>query len=551
MAGPSLLNTVKDLDRLRQIVGVLARHGFGEVLRRSGLGALVPGTTKDAPKVRLGERIRLVLTELGPSFVKLGQIISTRPDLIPDDVVLELKKLQDEVPPEPFEVVKPLVESELGAPLESIFEAFEEKALASASVGQVHAAKLRTADGLVDVVVKIQRPNVKKTMEADIDLLYWLAHAIERAIPEAKLYNPVKMVAEFDRAASAELDYTQEADNAERFSRNFEGKRYVRFPKVHREASSKRVLTLERFDGPKIDRAHTQGYKGEQIAKIAVDVIVQQIFEDGFFHADPHPGNVFILGESDRPIIGMIDLGLVGHLTPQLRDRTIDLMVAAVREDYRGIADALWAIGRPTKKVDRMAYEAEVTILAQKYLGKKLGEIELSGLLRDLVDGSRRYGIEVPGGFLMMGKALMTVEGVGKEIYPELDVFEEVRPYFLRLIQQRYSPERITNDVIRGVMRLSNAASEAPLQLQEILEDLRKGAFRVQVREQGLQHAADRLGRRVFAGLVVGSTILGGAMLLSAGQRWLGGLIMGLGLGYGFLHAAMVFILGQRARPDD
>lgn len=547
MAAPSILNTVKDLERLRQIVAVLARHGFGEVLRRSGLGMLVPGSTKDAPKLRVGERIRLVLTELGPSFVKLGQIVSTRPDLISDDIITELKKLQDEVPPEPYEHVKPLVESELGAPIETLFEEFATEPLASASVGQVHAAKLKTADGIFDVVVKVQRPNVKKTMEADIDLLYWLAHAIERAVPEAKLYNPVKMVAEFDRAVTAELDYTQEADNAERFARNFEGKRYVRFPKVYREASARRVLTLERFVGPKIDHAPKVGFSGEKIAKASVDIIVQQIFEDGFFHADPHPGNVFILGEHERPIVGMIDLGLVGHLTPQLRDRTIDLMVAAVREDYRAIADALWAIGKPTRKVDRNAFEAEVALLAQKYLGKKLGELEMSGLIRDLVDGTRRYGIEVPGGFLMMGKALMTVEGVGKEIYPELDVFKEVRPYFLRLIQQRYSPERITQDVLRGVMRLSNAANEAPLQLQEILEDLRNGAFRVQVREQGLLSAADRLGRRFFSGIVVGSTILGGAMLLSAGQRWLGGTIMGLGLAYGFLHAAWVFLLGQRA----
>jgi len=547
--GPNLLNTVKDLDRLRQIVGVLAKHGFGQLVARSGLGALVSKKRKEEEqKKTVGERLRLTLQELGPSFVKLGQIISTRPDIVPADIIKELKKLQDEVPPEPFEKIKPMIEGELGATIEDIFVDFDETPLASASIGQVHRAKLKTDDGLIDVVVKCQRPDVKQTMELDLDLLYWLAHAVERSIPEAKLWKPVQMVQEFDRAVTAELDFVNEADNAERFTHNFERKRYVCFPKVYRSASSRRVLTIEYFDGKKVYDAIEAGHSGRAIAKTAVDIMIQQIFEDGFFHADPHPGNVFILGDPDRPVIAMIDLGLVGHLTPQLRDRTIDLMVAAVREDFRGVADALYQIGRPTKKIDRQAYEAEVAVLAQKYLGKSLGEIELSALLRDLVDGARRYGIEIPSGFLMMGKALMTVEGVGKEIYPDLDVFEEVKPYFLRLIQQRYSPERITQDVIRGVTRLSHAATEAPMQMQEILEDLRKGAFSLQVQETTLKEATDRLGRRIFSGLVVSSSLLSGSLLMAADKMWIGGTIAGLGAAYGMAHWMLVFILNRR-RP--
>ncbi len=547
--GPNLLNTVKDLDRLRQIVGVLAKHGFGQLVARSGLGALVSKKRKEEEQQKtVGERLRLTLQELGPSFVKLGQIVSTRPDIIPADIIKELKKLQDEVPPEPFEKIKPMLEGELGATIEDLFVDFEEKPLASASIGQVHRAKLKTDDGLVDVVVKCQRPDVKQTMELDLDLLYWLAHAVERSIPEAKLWRPVQMVQEFDRAVTAELDFVNEADNADRFAHNFTRKRYVCFPKVYRSASSRRVLTIEYFDGKKVYDAIEDGHSGATIAKTAVDIMIQQIFEDGFFHADPHPGNVFILGDPDRPQIAMIDLGLVGHLTPKLRDRTIDLMVAAVREDFRGVADALYQIGRPTKKIDREAYEAEVAVLAQKYLGKSLGDIELSALLRDLVDGARRYGIEIPSGFLMMGKALMTVEGVGKEIYPDLDVFEEVKPYFLRLIQQRYSPERITQDVIRGVTRLSHAATEAPMQMQEILEDLRKGAFSLQVQETTLKEATDRLGRRIFSGLVVSSSILSGALLMAADKMWIGGTIAGLGAAYGMAHWMLVFILNRR-RP--
>jgi ubiquinone biosynthesis protein len=222
-------------------------------------------------------------------------------------------------------------------------------------------------------------------------------------------------------------------------------------------------------------------------------------------------------------------------------------MLAAIREDYRGIADALYAIGRPTKKIDRQAYEAEVTILSQKYLGKKLEDIEITSLIRDLVYGARKYGIEIPPDFLMLGKSLMTVEGVGKEIYPELDLFEEVKPYFLKLMRQRYSPERITQDVMRGVLRMSSAAAEMPLQMQEILDDLRKGAFRVQVKEADLKEAADHMGRRLFSGLVVGSLYIAASVLAASHLLWPAGVTAILATLYAGGHGALVFVLGRRA----
>jgi ubiquinone biosynthesis protein len=249
------------------------------------------------------------------------------------------------------------------------------------------------------------------------------------------------------------------------------------------------VLTLEYLAGRKVYAAQRAGVSGELMAKRSVEIIIQQIFEDGFFHADPHPGNIIIMGSDDDPVIGMIDVGMVGRLTSKMRDRTIDLMLAAVREDYGGIADALYAIGRPTHKVSRDAYDAEVAALAQRYLGRRLKEIELGPLIRDLVMGSRKFGVEIPTEFLMLGKSLMTVEGVGKEIYPELDLLEEVRPYFMELFQQRYSPERMTQDALRGLRRIGGAASEMPLQLEEILDDLRKGAFSVRTQQTQLESA--------------------------------------------------------------
>lgn len=549
MAPPTLLSAVRDLDRLRQIVAVLVRHGFGEVVARTGLGSLVVGKSEARANQTVGERVRLVITDLGPSFVKLGQIVSTRPDLIPPDVIAELKKLQDRVPPVPYDQIKQQVETDLSAPIDQLFESFDPEPLASASVGQVHRARLECDDGKVrDVAVKVQRPGIKATIERDVDLLYILAQAAERSIPDARIYSPVKLVSEFDRAITAELDFQLEADHAVRFAKNFEGHPEVRFPKIHRSHSGKRVLTLEFFDGRKVYDAVEQGWDAEKITRATLGIIIKSVFEDGFFHADPHPGNVFIMGQPEAPVIGMIDLGLVGRLTPQLRDKTIDLMVAAVQEDYRGIADALYAIGTPTRKVDRAAFEGEVAMLSEKYLGKKLGDIEVSALIRDLVGGATKYGLEIPPDFLMVGKALMTVEGVGREIAPSFDLYEEMKPYFLKLMANRYSPERMLPELLRSVARISNAATEFPMQAQEILEDLRHGRLEVRTREPSLAQAFDVIGRRVYSGFVVGSLLIGSAWLLASNSVFGSALFFLMALGWGGAHTVLAMWLSRKKR---
>ncbi|GAB4213389.1 MAG: AarF/ABC1/UbiB kinase family protein [Sandaracinaceae bacterium] len=549
MAPPTLFSTVRDLDRLRQIVAVLVRHGFGEVLSRTPLGTLIQGKSEAQKNQTVAERVRLVVTDLGPSFVKLGQIMSTRPDLVPPDVILELKKLQDRVPPVPFADIKAQIEGELNAPIHEVFEAFDESPLASASVGQVHRARIRLEDGTPrDVVVKVQRPNIKNTIERDVELLYLLAGTIERAIPESRVYQPVKMVSEFDRAISAELDFGLEADHAVRFAKNFEGHPHVRFPKVYRRLSAKRVLVLEFFDGMKVYDAVQRGFDGEDITRTMLSITIKSIFEDGFFHADPHPGNILLMGQAAAPVIGMIDLGLVGRLTPQLRDKTIDLMVAAVQEDYRGLADALYAIGTPTKKVDRNAFEAEVTQLAQKYLGKQLAEIEVSALIRDLVSGAQKYGMEIPPDFLMVGKAIMTMEGVGKEIAPHFDLYEEMKPYFLKLLQQRYSPEKMLPEILRSLARISGAATDFPLQAQEILEDLRQGRLELRTKDAATVAAYDLIGRRIYSGMVVGALIAGSAFLIAANAFWTGALFFLMAVGWGGAHVVLATWMGRKKK---
>jgi ubiquinone biosynthesis protein len=532
----SLLSTVRDLGRLREIVAVLTRHGFGEVLGRMGLARLAPvgtaaeGGDGEKRSIAWQTRIRLVLQELGPSFIKLGQIASTRGDVLPPELITELKKLQDDVPAVGFPSIKETVEGSLGLTLDEVYAHFDEKPLATASIGQVHRARLRAEfdelehdeNGVAlpkaerEVVVKVQRPGVKETVERDLELLHLLAGILDRSIEEARIYDPVGLVEQFDRSITAELDFGTEAGNAERFRRNFAGKPGIAFPKVYRRASSKRVLTLEYFDGKKIPAALAAGASGPRIAKDAVGIVIKMIFEDGFFHADPHPGNIIILGPPEEPTIGLIDLGMVGRLSPEMRDKTIRLMVAAVRQDSRAVADALYAIGRPTKKVDMHEYRAHVEVLAEKYLGKPLKEIELALMIKDLVDGAVKYGLEIPSDFMMVGKSLMTIEGIGRELDPDLDVFGEAKPYFFELIKRRLSPEEIGNELLRGAERFAGVARDVPLHLQEVLDDLRMGRLQIQTVETSTAPAFDRLGRRLFSGLVVASLNIAAAMVLTS-----------------------------------
>jgi ubiquinone biosynthesis protein len=521
----SVVRTVKNTERLAQIALVLARHGFGEIVSRLPLGPLKPtGAPQASGEPRtFSVRLREALQDLGPSFVKLGQVMSTRPDILPPEVIAELKKLQDDVPPMSAEEVDEVLAEAYGASLDAVFASFERAPLASASIGQVHLAKLRDPDGgggEIDVVVKLQRLRARATVERDLDLLYLLARLLEAHVPETKTFTPIAMVSEFDRAITAELDTGLEADNAVRFARNFEGHPEVRFPKPYRQASSKRTLVMERFIGQHLDDFVPAGGEGTgpRIARRALHVIAKMVFEDGFFHADPHPGNIIMMGTGENPVLGLIDLGLVGRLSEDMRDKAIQLMLAAVTADANGLADSLLAMGRPKGRVDLPRFRAEVAELSEKYLGRPLAEVEMSGLIRDLIQGAVKYDIEMPVEMLMVGKALMTVEGVGKQLDPNLDVWTELRPYFTKLVMDRFGPKRLGRDLLRGFRALTTGAVDLPGQVHDILDDLRSGKLEVKSRDPELALATERLGRRVFTGLVT-TALIGSATALLVVDR--------------------------------
>jgi len=535
----SIVHAARDLGRVRDISKVLVSHGFGEIVGRLGLRGR---KTNEDPLSEtratgsIGVRIRNVLEDLGPSFVKLGQIASTRSDVLPSDVIVELKKLLDDVPPVPAEAIRERIELSLGAPVSEIYEWFDDTPLAAASVAQVHRATLRTNDGMRDVVVKVQRPNIAETIASDLDLLHTFAALLERAIPESRTYSPVGLVQEFDRAMQSELDFTTEKENAERFASNFRDFPGARFPCVYGDASSKHVLTLEYLDGLKIYTAIERGFRAKDLARLAMHIVIKQIFEDGFFHADPHPGNVLVLGTVARPEYALIDLGMVGRLGPRMRDLTVDLMVAAAREDYDAVADAMYALATPTKKVEMRAFRANVALLAEKYMRRNLRDIDLSSLVHDLIATATRYGLEVPPDFVLVGKALITIEGVGKEIAPDFDIIEESRPLFLELMRKRYSPQRIGNELLRRMERLSGATSQLPEQLQEVLEDVRMGRLALRVTDTGSRDASDRLGRRLFSALIASGCLISGALFSIQGRDRTGTALLCVALAVILIH---------------
>jgi ubiquinone biosynthesis protein len=317
---------------------------------------------------------------------------------------------------------------------------------------------------------------------------------------------------------------------------------------VYREYSSRKAITMGYFDGSNLFDAVARGASAERIAKNAVQIVVKMIFEHGFFHADPHPGNILVLGTLEAPVLGLVDLGLVGRLSPRLRDRLVDLLIAAGTRDPRAIADALYSIGKPTKKVDRIAFETEVSRLSDKYLGRRLGDVPFSDLIRDLASASMRYGMETPSELVMVGKAVMTVEGIARQIYPALDVVEEMRPYFTEIVGHRYSPERLTTDMLHVATRFANAATEFPARADDILEDLRQGRMSIVVRQTSLLRATERLGRRIFSGLVVASMVLTGGLLLAQGHATYGNTLFAIA-GLWTLVVGITLTL-SRGRPD-
>ncbi|MGH7808397.1 MAG: ABC1 kinase family protein [Thermodesulfobacteriota bacterium] len=486
----SIFSKFGDVQRVRQIFTVLARHGYGHLIEKLGLsespllGIILPQPSQQT--ATNPQRLRQVLEELGPTFVKFGQILSTRPDLIPPAYTEEFSKLQDNVPPFPFEEVEHQVRIELSAEIEDLFTYFDSKPIASASLSQVHRGNLK--DGTM-VAVKVQRPRIRPLIESDIDLLYLLARITEESIPELNLYTPKKVVREFERAIMRELDFTIEAANAERFRTSFNGNSDIYFPKIYDELSSKRILTMDFVEGVKITDAPLFGYDPKLVARLGLRAVIEMIFRDGFFHADPHPGNVLVM-EGGR--LAYLDLGLAGRVSGETRDKMLLLLLAIAREDFDEVAQTFYKIGIKERDVDMPEFRADVIHICEKHFGKPLKYMELGSFIKDIIEGSFRHRIRIPYEYALMCKALITMEGVGKSLDPEINIFKESHPYLVEIFKKRYAPDRVSKDMTKTLISLIGLLQEAPPQIKGILDSLERGGLKVRVEDSRVEKKAFR-----------------------------------------------------------
>jgi len=511
----TLRNRYRDLQRLRKIASVLAKCGLGEladVLRARYHLFRFPGPAGNAELGR-GERFRLALEELGPTFVKLGQILSLRPDLVPPDIASELRKLQDEALPFPFSEVKAQIESELGQSLATLFQEFEEKPLAAASLAQVHRA--RTRDGEL-VAVKVQRPGIREVIDADLDILFEIAGLVERHLPDGELYNPVGTVEEFARSIREELDFTREGRHMEIFKHNFAGDETIYVPKVFWEYTTSRVLTMEYIEGIKIsdlERLEEVGLDRKVIARNGVQATLKQIFEYGFFHADPHPGNLLVLPGN---VIVPLDFGLVGRLDEVLRGLVAELLVGFVKKDVNRIIGVLRDMGGLDTDVDMIALRADILGLIDYYYGVPLKQLDFRRIFEEGMRLVRNYQIKIPTGFVLMGKALVTEEGVGRMLDPDLDMVSMAKPYVQRVLLRRYDPRRQLAkwlEILDGYHRM---LARLPTDVQAALTGL------AELGRTSASPGENRSRDRLSIALVIAALFLGSSLIVQSGTGpWL------------------------------
>jgi ubiquinone biosynthesis protein len=510
------LNVIERLERntrrFAEIGAVLVKYGLADWLRklpggrmrkwlRDSEGQAIPGLSTEV-------RLRLALTELGPTFIKVGQTMSTRPDLVGPVIASELSRLQSETPPDPAATAVAILEQELGRPVGEIFAAFDPVPLASASMAQVHAARLHTGE---EVVAKIQHPGIEKRIEADLGILEDLADQAEKHLAEVKPYRPVEIVRQLKKMLLQELDLTREAHNLEEFRRNFDGDETVHFPRPYPEFSSRRVLTMERLDGVLVSRAErvrSLGMDLDRFARRGAHMYLDMIFRDSFYHADPHPGNLMLLpGE----VVGVLDCGLVQRLDPELRESIEDMLLAVVRGDAEALTDVVWNLGTTPPRGSRQQLNAELAEYIAEYTRRPLNELDLSGALTSITDIIRRNHIFLPPPLSLMIRTLAELEGTAQLLNPGFNLAEVIRPYYRRTIGHRFSPRRLLRRFQRGSRDWDRLLGSLPRDLGDMMQRARSGTLRMHLEHRHLDPVVNRL----VLGLLTSSLFLGSSLLWS------------------------------------
>ncbi len=518
-------NAIKDINRFRKIISVIVQHGFGHFVQDLKIQWLFQGQTgqtavngqdltksqSDLPKdmnqqidpidqinaqinapinsqinsqISAYERIRDVLQELGPTFVKLGQILSTRQDILPKELCAHLQTLQNQVKPLPFEEIKKQIEISLQKNITDAFASFEVEPLASASIAQVHIAKLHQGE---EVVVKIQRPSIKTLIESDLSILKYLAQQVEKNVPEFKAFAPVLIIQEFERGLIKELDFKIEARHLEKFAKNFVGWDQIHIPKVYRELSTENILVMEKIPGVKITMAKEKypNLDMNQIAELSVEMLFKQVFEDGLFHGDLHPGNLLV---SEDGKLGLIDFGLVGRLSPQMRDILADLLMQITMKNDEMVARIIYEMSANGADIDYHAWERDISELMDKHFSNSsLADVDFGGIVKDLIDGAIAHQVSIPSEYTMFFKAVMTVEGIGKIVSPELDLLATCQPFVEKLIKSRYEPDRLMQEGVELLYALTRSSKRLPKVMNRLVEKIEDRKFAIRIDDQDLK----------------------------------------------------------------
>lgn len=489
---------IRHIKRYQDVAKVLTRHGFGFFVEEIGLLQMLSlpkrllTHTEEIDPLTVGERIRQAIEELGPTYVKIGQIASTRADIIPEKVLRELEKLQDNVPPFSFEQVSAIIEEELGSPLEEVFSWIDPEVMAAASIGQVHRAQLRTGEF---VAVKVQRPQIKAMIETDLEILLDLATLAEHRIDRMERLQLRDVVEEFAKSLRNELDYMIEARNAEKIAKQFKDDPLICIPKVYWDYTTRKVLTMEFVQGIKLNQfeeIEKKGYDRKVIAEQLVQALFHQVLIEGFFHADPHPGNIFLCNNS---VISFIDFGMVGRLNTDMKQHFASLVIALMRRSTESVVKVILRAGIVPDEVNLQRLTNDVDELREKYMDVPMSRIRLGESINDLFGVAFRHGIRIPSDLTLLAKCLLTLEGIVEKLDPKLSLMDMAEPFGIRLLKERYQPSTIVEKIRYNISNFSDVLVNLPKQMKDLMRDLKRGGIRFEVSIPELDSFVKRLDR--------------------------------------------------------
>ena len=524
---------VRSIRRYRQIIGVLAEYGLGQLLEYLNLSQMVAasrrllrrGSGRSTDHLSPPQRLRLAMEELGPTFIKLGQLLSTRADIIPPAFVAELALLQDSVPSIPFALIQAEIERELGAPTASRFALLQQEAMAAASIAQVHRARLIGGE---DVVVKVRRPGVAEAVETDIDILMGVALLLERHMPRSDLYDPVGVVREFAYTIRREMDLSREGHAMERVRDNFRGDPTLYFPRVYWEATARGVLTTEYVDGIKVSdlaAIEAAGLDRREIARRGAVTFLKMVLEHGFFHGDPHPGNVLIMRDN---VICLLDFGMVGRLDPDLKRYLTDLLSAVIKKDVEGLVETVVGNVETSETLNLGALKRGVAEFIDHFYEIPLKEIEVGRMLLDFIDLISTHRIKLHPDLTLLVKVLVVVEGMGRELDPQFDMAGHLRPFLERELREQRSPGRIARELEQGVEDYLSLAKSLPRDLKGVLNKINRNRFRIDLEHRGLDRFSrelDRCANRLSLSMIIAALLIGSSIAMQTNR---GPLLFGL-----------------------